>query len=49
MYFPRLYVKNNGIQRRDADNVASKYIGKMIWKPKEIVLDVGCGPGRRDD
>lgn len=42
---PELYIKENGIQRRDAKDVTIKFIERMIWRPNEIVLDIGCGPG----
>lgn len=42
---PELYVRDNGMQRSDTKDVLSKFIAKMIWKPNEIVLDIGCGPG----
>jgi len=42
---PELYVEDNGLQRRDATDLLNKFIGKMTWKPNEIILDVGCGPG----
>lgn len=42
---PELYIKENGIQRRNAKDITMKYLEKMIWRPNEIVLDIGCGPG----
>lgn len=42
---PELYVKGNGMQRRDAKDISSTFIEKMIWTSDEIVLDIGCGPG----
>lgn len=42
---PELYIKENGIQRRNAKDITIKYVEKMIWRPHEIVLDIGCGPG----
>lgn len=42
---PELYIKENGIQRKNAKDITLKYIEKMIWRPNEIVLDIGCGPG----
>jgi len=42
---PEIYVRENGMQRRDANDITSKFIEKMIWKPDEVVLDIGCGPG----
>lgn len=45
MNCPELYVEDNGLQRRDATDILNKFIGKMIWEPNEIILDLGCGPG----
>ncbi|XP_025421230.1 juvenile hormone acid O-methyltransferase isoform X2 [Sipha flava] len=45
MYCPEKYIRGNGLQRRDAEDISNRFIEKMIWKPNEIVLDVGCGPG----
>jgi len=45
MHCPEQYIKDNGMQRRDAKDISNIYIGKMIWKSNEIVLDIGCGPG----
>nr|AHW46050.1 juvenile hormone acid methyltransferase [Aphis gossypii] len=45
MHCPEQYVKENGLQRKDAKDISSTYIRKMVWKSNEIVLDVGCGPG----
>lgn len=42
---PETYVENNGMQRKSAYDIISKYIEKMIWKPDEVILDVGCGSG----
>lgn len=42
---PELYIKENGMQRSSVKDVSSKYISKMTWKPNEIVIDIGCGPG----
>lgn len=42
---PELYIKENGIQRKNAKDITMKYMEKMIWRPNEIVLDIGCGPG----
>lgn len=42
---PELYIRENGMQRRDAKDITIKYIENMIWRPNEIVLDIGCGPG----
>lgn len=42
---PELYIKENGIQRRNAKDITMKYLEKMIWIPNEIVLDIECGPG----
>lgn len=42
---PELYVKDNGMQQRDAAEITSTYIKKMMWKTNEIILDIGCGPG----
>lgn len=42
---PELYVKDNGMQQRDASTVTSTFMKKMTWKPNEIILDIGCGPG----
>jgi len=40
-----MYIGNNSLQRKSANDIISKYIEKMIWKPDEVVLDFGCGPG----
>jgi len=45
MHCPEQYVKENGLQRKDAKDISSTYLRKMVWKSNEIVLDVGCGPG----
>lgn len=45
MNCPELYVEDNGMQRRDATDILKKFKEKMIWKPNEIISDVGCGPG----
>lgn len=45
MNSPELYIRNNYLQRRDNKDTLNRFIDKMIWKPNEIVLDVGCGPG----
>lgn len=45
MYCPEKYIRGNGLQRRDSEDISNRFIEKMIWKPNEIVLDVGCGPG----
>ncbi|VVC26995.1 Hypothetical protein CINCED_3A022699 [Cinara cedri] len=42
---PELYINANSLQRIDAKDVLERWIGKMIWKSNEIVLDLGCGPG----
>lgn len=42
---PELYVKDNGMQQRDASEITSAFVKKMIWKPNEVILDIGCGPG----
>lgn len=42
---PKLYNNENSMQRRDAGDVLTHFLSKMFWKPNEIVLDVGCGPG----
>lgn len=42
---PELYIHNNTLQQNDAINVFSKYVEKMTWKPNEMILDIGCGPG----
>lgn len=44
MNFPELYVQENSLQRREAIDI-SNILKKMIWKPNEIVLDIGCGSG----
>lgn len=40
-----MYVRNNGMQRKSANDVLSKFVEKMVWKPDEVILDIGCGPG----
>jgi len=45
MHCPEQYIKDNGMQRRDARDISNIYIEKMVWKSNEIVLDLGCGPG----
>ena len=45
MHCPERYIRNNGIQQRDARDILAAYIEKMVWKSDEIVLDIGCGPG----
>ncbi|XP_025191913.1 juvenile hormone acid O-methyltransferase-like [Melanaphis sacchari] len=45
MHCPEQYVKDNGLQRKDAKDISNTYIKKMVWKSNEIVLDIGCGPG----
>jgi len=45
MHCPEQYIKENGLQRKDAKDISNTYIKKMVWKSNEIVLDVGCGPG----
>jgi len=42
---PEIYVRENGMQRRDASDILSTFLEKMIWKQDEVVLDIGCGPG----
>lgn len=42
---PKLYIQDNGLQRRSAEDALNRFIEKMIWKPNEIALDLGCGPG----
>lgn len=42
---PEKYIKENGMQRRDINNILNKCIKQMIWKPNEVILDIGCGPG----
>ncbi|XP_050441411.1 juvenile hormone acid O-methyltransferase isoform X1 [Adelges cooleyi] len=42
---PELYAEENGMQRRDASDALNNYLSRMVWKPREVVLDVGCGPG----
>ncbi|CAI6367443.1 unnamed protein product [Macrosiphum euphorbiae] len=45
MHCPERYVKNNGIQQREAKDALTAYIEKMVWTSNEMVLDIGCGPG----
>jgi len=45
MQWPEYYVKNNGMQRKNAEDNLNMYTKKMVWKSNEIVLDIGCGPG----
>jgi len=45
MQWPEHYVKNDGMQRKNSEDNFNIYIGKMVWKSNEIVLDIGCGPG----
>ncbi|XP_026812473.1 juvenile hormone acid O-methyltransferase-like isoform X1 [Rhopalosiphum maidis] len=45
MFFPEQYIKNDGLQRENAENISNTYIQRMVWKSNEIVLDLGCGPG----
>lgn len=45
MESPELYIKNNSLQYRDASTITSTYFKKMMWKPNETILDIGCGPG----
>ncbi|KAF0720152.1 juvenile hormone acid O-methyltransferase-like [Aphis craccivora] len=45
MHFPEYYIKNDGMQRKNAEDTLNMYIKKMVWKSNEIILDVGCGPG----
>lgn len=45
MNCPELYIDKNSWQRSDAKDILHKYLGKMIWKSNEVVLDLGCGPG----
>eukprot|EP00102_Acyrthosiphon_pisum_P021025 XP_016658235.1 PREDICTED: juvenile hormone acid O-methyltransferase-like [Acyrthosiphon pisum] len=45
MHCPERYVKNNGIQQREAKDALTAYVEKMVWTSKEMVLDIGCGPG----
>lgn len=45
MLCPEQYIKDDGLQRRNARDISNIYIEKMVWKSNEIVLDLGCGPG----
>lgn len=45
MNCPEKYIKENGMQRRDVNDILHKFVKQMIWKPNEVVLDIGCGPG----
>jgi len=45
MHCPERYIKNNGIQQREAKDALTAYIEKMAWTSNETVLDIGCGPG----
>jgi juvenile hormone acid methyltransferase len=45
MRFPEQYIKNNGLQRKNAEDTSNTYIQRMVWKSNEIILDIGCGPG----
>lgn len=47
MIQPKLYYKNNGLQKNDARYVLDNYIHLVRWKSKEpeSVVDVGCGVG----
>lgn len=42
---PELYVQNNDLQQRSAEDTLNRFIDKMTWKYNEIILDLGCGPG----
>ena len=41
----KLYASCHELQARDATEVLSDYINRMIWKTGDRVLDLGCGPG----
>jgi juvenile hormone-III synthase len=45
MIIPEQYIKNNGLQRKNAEDTSNTYIQRMVWKSNEIILDIGCGPG----
>ncbi|KAL5239346.1 hypothetical protein ACI65C_006756 [Semiaphis heraclei] len=45
MHCPERYIKDNGIQQKEAKDALTAYIEKMAWTSNEIVLDIGCGPG----
>lgn len=45
MHCPEKYVRENAMQRNNAEEVTNKFISKMTWRPKETILDIGCGPG----
>ncbi|XP_026813779.1 juvenile hormone acid O-methyltransferase-like isoform X2 [Rhopalosiphum maidis] len=45
MRFPEQYIKNNSLQRKNAEDTCNTYIQRMVWKSNEIILDIGCGPG----
>ncbi|XP_055538002.1 juvenile hormone acid O-methyltransferase [Wyeomyia smithii] len=44
---PNLYLRSNGLQRRDAEEIMNKYGQQLQWKgdAKESLLDIGCGSG----
>lgn len=47
MIQPKLYYRNNGLQKNDAKYVLENYFHLVKWKTdeKESVIDVGCGLG----
>ncbi|XP_026810740.1 juvenile hormone acid O-methyltransferase-like [Rhopalosiphum maidis] len=45
MIIPEQYIKNNSLQRKNAEDTCNTYIQRMVWKSNEIILDIGCGPG----
>lgn len=47
MLQPKLYYKNNGLQKNDARYVLENYFDLVRWNPdeEESVMDVGCGTG----
>jgi juvenile hormone acid methyltransferase len=45
MHNAELYNSSHDLQQRDAVQVLTKYVDSMDWKPRERILDVGCGPG----
>jgi len=42
---PKLFASCNDLSIRDSGKAISEYINSMSWKPGDLVLDMGCGPG----
>lgn len=45
MHNANLYEDASTLQKRDTAAVLAEFIPKITWKPRELVLDVGCGAG----